>query len=696
MRKTARLWGIQTDYTNADKKPVQTNPQSLLKVLEALTGTIISSEGDLKELSNVPRRKQIQRQIEPVHVIWDQKPNQIPVWVRESDIASAKKFSIHLENGEIRSETLRSFIPIKKLRVEEKSYVRIQLALPKLPFGYHRLILSSGASCLLICAPKKAKVPEAGDRRWGVFAPLYALRSERDWGIGDLTEMAKVQSYLKEQGGSFFGTLPILASELDSEDCDPSPYSPVSRLFWNEIFLDVDKLAQASQNSRIQSLLQEQNFTEQIKKLRSEKNVDYYSVQKIKKQILEILSEDFFTQKKEASPEFQKFIKNSPQAENYARFRGGSNLKSQQYHLYVQFQMDQELSKLQQKAKFKESAGLYLDFPVGVSRGGFDSKEFSSSFLLNMTAGAPPDPIFPGGQSWGFAPLHPIHLREQGYEYFIQCIRHHMKYASVLRLDHIMAFHRIYAIPEGAGAGDGAYLRYRPEEFYALLNLESQRFGVRVVGEDLGTVPDEVREALKNHDCLRMWVLPFEVGTTPAKGTAQAPAAALACLNTHDMIPFGGHFEALDVKCFLDLKVIDPKRAEEMKKERAETLQSWMKDLQANDEESLLQALLEQMAKGPSELVLVTLEDLWGEREPQNIPGTWKEYPNWRRKLKLEIQEWSGSQKVSGLLQKINELRKQEFSPTKEAMNENTNRIDSKTTQADSNHSHSRRPTPLQ
>ena len=661
LRKAARLWGLQTGYTNVDHELIPASDEALTLLLEDLGEAPANTEADLEGLIGRARDRQLCQVFEPVSIVWagqgKSDASHIVATVPEDWLAREISYEIQLEDGSVNKLAGENLFRLRSFKFMGSTFVRVHLPLPKdLPLGYHQLRLMDRPedSCWLFVAPLRPRENRSNVKTWGLFAPLYGLRDEADWGIGDLRAMEKAQDQIHEWGGGFFGTLPMLSSSSEGADYDPSPYSPVSRLFWNEIFLDVESLAKDSAHA--QKVIQAPEFQNELQHLRDKSFVDYPSVYQKKKQVLQILAVEFF--EKELPSDYGSFLKANPEVERYAKFRADGEGSVKKYHLYVQFQMDRQLSKVKARAKQNQTAGLYLDFPVGVSRGGFDSQQFADSFLLSATVGAPPDTLFPGGQSWGFAPLHPRKIREQGYKYFIQAIRAQMKYASVLRLDHIMGLHRIYVVPEGSSNG-GAYLRFHYEEFYALLNIEADRAGVRIVGEDLGTVPDEVREALEEHDLLRMWVLPFEAGTTPQKAIRQSPHSCLSCINTHDMVPFEGYIHERDLEQFVELKVLTEAQAKKQATDRKATLAKWLIDFKTKDIESLFENLLKAMAKSSNELLLINSEDLWRETEPQNIPGTWKEYPNWRRKLSRNLQDWTKDPKVSGLMTEITQLRKE-------------------------------------
>ncbi|MCZ6514450.1 MAG: 4-alpha-glucanotransferase, partial [Acidobacteria bacterium] len=336
------------------------------------------------------------------------------------------------------------------------------------------------------------------------------------------------------------------------------------------------------------------------------------------------------------------------------------------YHRFVQWQAHDQMRSVSQAMR-RRGTHLYLDFPLGVHRHGYDVWRERESFALGASAGAPPDTFFPEGQDWGFPPFHPERIRREGYRSFIAALRHHLESASVLRLDHVMGLHRLFWIPQGATPRDGAYVEYRAEEFYAILALESQRRKALIIGEDLGTVPPTVRPAMRKHNIYRMFVLQYELRRDGKRALPPVPAHSLASLNTHDMSPFRAFWEALDVQDRLDLGLLDLKTA---KKERAsrEALkkalvkflrhsQRWESSKEATDTREVLRACLRHLFAGSRAPVMLNLEDLWLEPRPQNVPGTLDERPNWRRKARHSLEHIRKMPEIADLLRELNQLR---------------------------------------
>jgi 4-alpha-glucanotransferase len=344
------------------------------------------------------------------------------------------------------------------------------------------------------------------------------------------------------------------------------------------------------------------------------------------------------------------------------RFRAGDYSEgAERYHLYVQFLAQEQMEALAARHR----GGLYLDLPLGVHGGGYDVWRHRDQFLEGVSAGAPPDTFFTRGQNWGFPPAHPARTRERGHEYFRSVMRHHLRVAGALRIDHMMGFHRLYCIPHGFDAGDGVYVRYPAEELYGIAVLESHRHSSVLVGEDLGTVPHEVRRAMARHGIHRTYVVQYEADPD-GRTVATPPSRSVASLNTHDMPTFNAFWRALDVRDRTDLGLLDREGARGEREVRARLRTSLVEALRRGGwlrtegprTMHVVEALLAALADGPAWMVLVNLEDLWGESSPQNVPGTSTERPNWRRKLRYSLEELMHNAKVKRTLESIADNRR--------------------------------------
>jgi 4-alpha-glucanotransferase len=581
---------------------------------------------------------------------------------------------------------------LETAEVEGVRYVVKQLPLAaRLPWGYHQFTLELPGRCeeaLIISAPVKTYIPPES-QLWGAFLPLYALHTRRSWGSGDFSDLKLMMSWVAEMGGQVVATLPLLPIFFE-DDPSFSPYLPVSRIMWNELYLDVNKVPEWRRCPSAQALLASSSFQREIESQRKSPLVDYQKQMALKRQVLEELCRCLFTEPSERLYALHRFAKDQPVVEDYARFRatgekqriswwswlqplrdgtlneGDYDEEVRRYHLYVQWLAHEQIRAFSEEAR-KKGLKLYLDLPLGVHPDGFDVWRERDLFALDASAGAPPDVVFTRGQNWNFPPLHPERVREQHYKYVIAYLRHHLEHGGILRIDHVMGFHRLFWIPNGLDASRGVYVRYHADELYAILALESHRHQVVIVGEDLGTVPPEVRPAMRRHGLQRMYVLQYEVVTNRQRALRPVPRNSVASLNTHDMFPFAAFWEGFDIKELGDLGLLDRLEAQgriRVRQAVKESLVTFLRDRgwinePAVDTSAIFKACLSFLSASQTRVLLLNLEDLWRETRPQNIPGTRKEHPNWRRKAHYSLEELCQMPQVIDTLRMIDYLRQQ-------------------------------------
>ncbi|HTQ81618.1 MAG TPA: 4-alpha-glucanotransferase, partial [Thermoanaerobaculia bacterium] len=496
---------------------------------------------------------------------------------------------------------------------------------------------------------------------------------------------------VERRGGSYVATLPILAQFLD-EPCAFSPYSPASRLFWNELYLDPRVLPEFEESGAAQRLVESAEFRREVESLREGTLVDYRELMITKRRVFEEMAHRFFSRPSRRREDFERFLAAHPEVEAYAAFRAVGDRRGdawlnwperlregtlaaadfdeedRRYHLWAQWATAEQMRSLAAEAR-RRGPGLYLDLPLGVGGASYDVWREPAIFAQGASAGAPPDSLFTKGQNWGFPPLSPERLRERGYSYLISCLRHHLEHAGILRIDHVMQLHRLFWIPQGMGAADGVYVRYPAEELYAILSLESHRHEAFIVGENLGTVPPEVSEGMERHGILGMYVVQYELQPGSEGNLRQPPAASVASLNTHDMPTFRAFWDGRDVETLQDLGFFSAEEAAH-EKGRRQALRQGLTALlpppassAPRDEAATCQAVLHDrlawLARSQARMVLINLEDLWQEPEPQNVPGTHLERPNWQRKAKLTFEEFSVRPDVVEPLRGVNGLREE-------------------------------------
>lgn len=473
--------------------------------------------------------------------------------------------------------------------------------------------------------PRRTRAP-ALRRDWGVFLPLYALQTERNLGVGDLTDLEALLGWTDKLGGRVVATLPLFAAFLD-EPYDPSPYSPVSRLFYNELYVDPERAPEFERSAPARELATSDAVRAEAQRLRAEPLVDHRAAYALKREIIDALAQTFFD---DGAGRLPAFLDAEPLAADYAAFRGRGDQAAERFHLYAQLLAHEQLAAT---SGAHTGAGLMLDLPLATHPDGFDVHRFADAFVAGVNVGAPPDDFFEGGQDWGARPIHP----QRGAELFAMTVRKLMRTAAAVRIDHVMGLHRQYWIPQGMPADRGVYVRFPAAELYDVLVAEANRTGTTIVGEDLGTVPAAVRATMRRRGLLSTYVLQFR---TSDAGVEPPPRDSAACLNTHDMEPFAAFWDGLP-------------------SERRRKVEASVGG--GGGAQAAAEAALRYLARSDAALVLVNLEDLWGERRPQNEPGTTTvQRPNWQRKAHLAFERFAADPEVLSTLAEIASLREEE------------------------------------
>lgn len=699
VRTLAKLHGVDHAYTSAAGVRVVASLASLQRALGAL-GVSADTAAQVRTSIRDTLKADKLRIVEPVTVAWHGSKSHVVIHPRRA--TDAVECELRLENGESHRWTVKA-----AARKGRDGKLSVKASLPAdLPMGYHTLIVRVGrgktavkATSRVICAPERSYQPESessgeSTKLWGLFVPLYALRSTRDLGCGDLSELRELTRWAGGLGARVFGTLPTLAAFLD-EPFDPSPYAPVSRLFWNELFADITRapeFASVNNNGSENGLLRSGAARREVGDLRALDRVDYKRQAALVRPVLEQLAQRFFENKGDKSEAYQAFLRQMPEAEDYAKFRAvcdrqrttwdrwparlrDGQIRSSDYdvsayrrHLYGQFLFESQLDECIDDMHTRGQTP-YLDLPVGVHPMGYDAWKRRECFAKGCSTGAPPDPYFTTGQNWGFPPLHPRAVRDDGYEYVIASLRHHMRHAGMLRMDHVMAMHRLFWIPQGMSAAEGVYVNYHPDEQWAVLSLESHRNKCRVIGENLGTVPQAVNDRMVRHAVGQLYVVQYELNPSANPALREPPSNCAASLNTHDMAMFTHYWALGDIADRATLGMLDSRTQAAEIEGRTQVKRSLTRMLASKgllpsststddaDASVIISALLRLLASSDAELLLINLEDLWGETHWQNIPATLHEHANWQHKLARDLDEIRGDAPLNTLLRTIDALR---------------------------------------
>ena len=690
--RLAEAMGVQTSYWDTQGNLHTADRDVLVAVLAAL-GAPLDRPDRLDELRDHVDDERV-RPLEPVMVHWSGGQGvEIDLCLPADGTGTAEiRWVIATEDGRTVAG-LDAFVDGVELaprwaRDRRHEVRRVALAgTESLGVGYHRLFVEvdgRGHASTIVSAPVQVAQPGDTERTWGVLAPLYALRAPGALGphVGQLAEMGE---WIDAHGGRVVATLPILATYLD-QPCDFSPYTPVSQRFWNELYLDLDAVPEMAASAVARALAAEPSRSAAAGRLAAGDRFDHRAQYQLLRPVLEELARTFFAAPASVRVDFDRWLADHPSATAYAAFRaatdqtgtgwhawgtGAARLPSgvdvhgehARFHQYVQWTMHRQMTDV---ASTLSSRGqqLYLDLPVGTHGDGFDTWSDPDLFSWGCGVGAPPDDFFSEGQNWGFPPVNPRVARQQGHRHLAACLRHHMGVAGIVRLDHVMGFERLFWVPDGAAARSGAYVRYPRDELFAVLAVESSRSGCRVVGEDLGTVPDQVRDALDRHGLLGMYVSQFRL-PEPGGPVPAATSRQVASIDTHDTPTFVAWVHGDDIDVRRDLGLLDDSEAEAARDTRRADLAHLLRALQHRgltvggeiDEHQLLVALLEELGSSPATSVLVEVDDLLGAREPQNVPGTTLDRPNWVHKLRLTIPELSVDPPIGSALDALQAAR---------------------------------------
>ncbi|HET7428273.1 MAG TPA: 4-alpha-glucanotransferase [Gaiellales bacterium] len=639
----ARELGVQTRYTDATGRTRTASPDAVEEVCAALLGADLAA-GPARAVRNL-RRERAARPAAPVAVGWD----------GACTVAHRRGMTAEIEQEP--GTRLPADVGLRRSAAGTE--------LRALPPGVHRLHLRGRGreqAVHVISAPRRAYTVDR--RRWGSFLPLYAIPGS--YGVGDFTGLRSLVDWTVRHGGAFCGSTPLFASFLD-KPFDPSPYAPVSRLFWNELFVDPAASPELKASQPARDLLASPGFQSELRRLRRGRHVDYRASMAAKRRVLELLCNGLDGDRER---DLDRLLRRDRELRAYAEFRarceaagrgwdgwGGErpDPRAARYHAYVQLLCREQIAEA--------AAGdrLYLDMPLGVHPSGFDTWRHRDLFARGLSVGAPPDALFRGGQDWGFPPILAARSREEGHAYYRACLRMLMDRSCAVRIDHVMGLHRLFCVPHGHPATEGVYVRMPQEELYALLTLESARTGTEVVGEDLGTVPSEVRRAMRRHGVLRSFVLELELGPD-GDPFDRVPADALVGMNTHDMPTFAGFWEGEDIDRRVALGLETRAEAASERRERTAVRRALGRALRKRGRagrtlEQALDGSLGELASSPGRLMVVNVEDLWGEREPQNVPGTSVEAGNWTRRAARRPSQFDRAPGVRARLAQVEAAR---------------------------------------
>lgn len=520
---------------------------------------------------------------------------------------------------------------------------------------------------------------------WGLSVQLYTLRSATNWGMGDFADLKQLIQLAAPLGCDVVGLNPLHAL-LPAEPAHISPYSPSSRLFINPLYIAIAEVDEFAASNPLQAWLQQADVQAELMALRDADEVRYERVAKLKFHALQLLYQTFLAQHvgrgTTRAAAFEQFVKQGGEALQlharfdalHAFFRHTQRLHAwldwpAEYHnpssaavaafvathaaeinfyVYLQWLADEQLANAQSFARAQGMRiGLYADLAVGANRSGSEVWANQSLYVAAAAIGAPPDPLALSGQDWGIPPIDPSALRGQHFNPFAALVRANMQHVGALRIDHVMSLFRLWWVPRGFSAIDGVYVHYPLNELLDVVRQASNDARCLIIGEDLGTVPDEMRDAMARNHLYHYNVLLFEKQGGSFKAPSEYPRHGVATATTHDLPPLKAWWLGADIDLRERLNLYPhADTANQLRRERDYDRRALLHALHAADvwhwhadqplpEFSLALSRAIHLFLGLSNaaLVLVQMEDLIGMSEPVNVPGTHDEYPNWQRKL---------------------------------------------------------------
>ncbi|GMM89857.1 4-alpha-glucanotransferase [Vibrio fortis] len=715
LKQVAEMANLADSYVSAWGDEAQVSDETLTRLLASL-GYDTSSDDALLKSAEKKHKKDV---LDPVLVLRDGEPVEVALNLGVSARESEFSWRLETEQGEV----LEGYLQSQVVRDERAEGGPLVFALPNdLAWGYHKLVVSRKRrkkpyEMTLIITPKacfKQNPIEQGKKLWGPSVQLYTLRTQHNWGIGDFGDLKQLVADIASRGGDFVGLNPI-HSLFPANPEGASPYSPSSRRWLNILYIDVSSVPEFALSAEAQQTVGSAEFQQRLQKARDAHWVNYTEVSELKMSILPLLFTEFkhrhLDKNSDRAQAFLAFVEEGGDSlmhqaafdalhaelhaedsnmwgwpvfpEKYRTFESPAtqkyikeNIEKVHLYMYLQWLADCQINDAQSLAEEKGMAvGLYRDLAVGVADSGSETWADEGNLVMDASIGAPPDILGPLGQNWGLPPLNPEVLQATGYDAYIKLLRANMKHCGALRIDHVLGLLRLWWIPKGEDATQGAYIYYPVQDMLAILALESHRYQCSVIGEDLGTVPDEIVDILADAGVHSYKVFFFE--TSEEDGGFISPkhyaSQSMAALCTHDMPTLRGFWHCDDLKMGQEIGLYpNQEQLNGLFDDRLECKQGILDSVawhgflpdgvgrdasQVPMDSYLAEALQLHVAAGSSTLLSVQLEDWLEMDQPVNIPGTVDEYPNWRRKLSMNLDEIFAHDGVNRIASRLTEVR---------------------------------------
>jgi 4-alpha-glucanotransferase len=723
LRELAGWKGIELEHIDL-RGQVHVLPEETLRVFLKAMGLDLQTPEDLEQALLQERERPWRQLTQPVRVEYQSHlPEEILFQIPLAESFSPDHLIQHLKielsiEEEEGYQRIQSFDP-EAIRIGESQrladglFQRVSIPFPRgLPLGVHCLSLSVALQdqrweqqITVILCPDRSYLPPVlaeGGKRAGLMAALHGLRSSRNWGVGDFSDLKKLVGWAVDRlRVDVIGVLPLHAL-ANREPYNISPYYPTSRFYRNTIYLDVTAIEEYHQSWPARALACSPEFVKMKIELRDSPWVEYEAASQLKGMVLEEVFKTFLERhwkpdqaddlrlksfkgylKQEGEPldlfaafcALDEFFRKHPpfrqvwrdwpppfqdpksgEVEAFCREHGERIL----FHQYLQWQVEEQLQEVQRPARDKGAEiGLYLDLALGIDPGGADAWAYRDFLIPGVKAGAPPDDFAPQGQDWGFQPAHREKHRDQGFRLLADEIRRNCRPGGALRIDHVMKYFRLFWIAEGQPASQGGYVRDYSEDLIKILCLESQRNKTLIIGEDLGTVPGEVWEILRRHGIFSYRLFYFEKKEADQfKDPSEYPEMALAAVSTHDLPTLAGYWSSGDIRLRRDLgllpdegtfqasllnRIHDKRRMIDILHRCGFLSEAEARGLHAQAQPlitpALHRAIIGFLVSTPAKLVVLNQEDLFLEMNQQNLPGTTDQYPNWKRKMRYSLED---------------------------------------------------------
>lgn len=704
----AALYGIIKEFYDLEGVKHQIQENEMLAIFRAMGVDILSPEFPADAVAE-KLNKIYGRILESVIVLEQGVDQHVTVHMPDSLRDHPLYYDIILESGEEVRNLITTGEVLGRHDIQGISHLKLEFLLHEpLPMGYHSMAVRDGHDgtliserARLIIAPPKAHIPEdfRREQQKGLSIQLYALSSERNGGMGDFSDLRDLMEEASKRDIRTVGVNPIHAL-FPFEGNRFSPYYPSNRLFWNYMYVAVDEIPETSECGID---LSEENYHVPLvhNDLLNRDIIDYENVAVTRRAIFKKLFECFYE---------NHYLKNTERAGLFRQFveEGGEPLKRQAlfdalyeyfreefhvydwrqwplpyqdcesnsveefrlehekevlFYLYLQWNVSVQLDVVRQ---FGRSRGisLYLDLAVGAAPSGGEVWAHQNTYTWEARIGSPPDAFSPGGQDWGLAPFFPERMKEEGYETFIRMLQSNMLEDGIVRMDHVMGLFRLYWVI-GPG-GSGAYVRYPFEDLLSILVLESVRRRCAVIGEDLGTVPPEVREGLKRREIFTWKVFYFERKGAIYKRAREYEINTVATINTHDLPTIIGFWNGSDIWMRKQLGIFPQEAFDDLMRQRDSEKEKIVELLVLEgllpkdtittglDMRELSQAMHNFIGRSGSRFMLYSLHDLYEDAVQPNLPGTIDEYPNWSIPYTRSVGDlkdspiWATEQRTTG------------------------------------------------